>query len=255
MDIVELIVSQTRASGGSSADALFQRLQELILSGQIPAGFVFPKEPVFCEQLGVSRSTLREAYKALESTGFIRRVKRLGTIVNDSHNITRQAPLSASLILSDLDELLEFRIMIEAELARLAAKRARPENLAVMTDSLEKMRHCNDNIQELTDYDTMFHMEIAKASGNHLLISTMENARGAFNKGIYQAFQVDTQKNVAEALLFHERILDAIARQEPEEAYALMRQHIRTVGCRIEKRQTPNPRELPCNFEKSDLQG
>lgn len=81
MDIVELIVSQTRASGSSTADALFQRLRELILSGQIPAGFVFPKEPVFCEQLGVSRSTLREAYKALESMGFIQRVKRLGTIV------------------------------------------------------------------------------------------------------------------------------------------------------------------------------
>ena len=52
MDIVELIVSQTRASGSSTADALFQRLRELILSGQIPAGVVFPKEPVCCEQLG-----------------------------------------------------------------------------------------------------------------------------------------------------------------------------------------------------------
>lgn len=254
MDIVELIVSQTRASGSSSADALFQRLQELILSGQIPAGFVFPKEPVFCEQLGVSRSTLREAYKALESTGFIRRVKRLGTIVNDSHNISRQAPLSTSLILSDLDELLEFRIMMEAELARLAAKRARPENLEVMSTALENMRSCGSDIQQLTDYDTMFHMEIAKASGNHLLISTMENAKDAFNRGIYQAFQVDTRKNVAEALLFHERILDAIARQEPEEAYALMRQHIRAVGCRIRQQPEP-PKESPSDSGSPDLNG
>lgn len=237
MDIVELIVSQTRASGSSTADALFQRLRELILSGQIPAGFVFPKEPVFCEQLGVSRSTLREAYKALESMGFIQRVKRLGTIVNDFHNISRQAPLSTSLILSDLDELLEFRVMIEAELARLAAKRARPENLAVMAESLEKMRDCGGDIQELTNYDTMFHMEIAKASGNHLLINTMENARDAFNRGIYRAFQVDTRENVAEALMFHARILDAVTRQEPEEAYALMRQHIRAVGCRMGSQQ------------------
>lgn len=176
--------------------------------------------------------------KALESMGFIQRVKRLGTIVNDFHNISRQAPLSTSLILSDLDELLEFRVMIEAELARLAAKRARPENLTVMAESLEKMRSCGGNIQELTNYDTMFHMEIAKASGNHLLINTMENARDAFNSGIYRAFQVDTQANVAEALLFHDRILDAITRQESEEAYALMRQHIRAVGSRMNTHRT-----------------
>lgn len=237
MDIITQIVSQVKTSGGGTADALFQTLRELILTGQIPAGFVFPKEPVFCEQLGVSRSTLREAYKALESTGFIRRVKRLGTIVNDFHDISKAAPLSTSLILSDLGELLEFRVMIEAELARLAARRAKPENIAVMAETLEKMRECGGNIQELTHFDTMFHMEIAKASGNHLLMSTMENAKEAFNEGIYRAFQVDTQANVAEALLFHDRILEAIAHQEPEEAYALMRQHIRAVGHRMGEEQ------------------
>lgn len=233
MDITAKIISQTRDADGRTADALFQRLRELILSGQIPAGFVFPKETVFCEQLGISRSTLREAYKALESMGFIRRVKRLGTIVNSSHDISRSAPLSTSLVLSDLAELLEFRVMIEAELARLAARRARPENIDVMQESLEQMRTCGDDLSELTRYDTMFHMEIARASGNHLLMATMENAKEAFNEGIFRAFQVDTQENVAEALLFHDRILDAISRQESEEACALMRQHIRSVGHRM----------------------
>lgn len=235
MDIAKLILNDAPPCTGSTSDWLFHRLRDLILSGQIPVGSVFPKEPVFCEQLSVSRSTLREAYKALESIGFIRRVKRLGTIVNDYPDISKAAPLSTSLILSDLDELLEFRVMIEAELARLAAKRATPENLAIMAETLSKMRSCGDNIQELTLYDTMFHMEIAKASGNHLLINTMENARQAFTEGIFQAFQIDTQPNVSEALLFHDRILDAISRQESEEAHALMRQHIRSVGHRIEK--------------------
>lgn len=233
MDIAVQIIAQAKTSGVRTADALFQSLKDQIVSGQIPAGFIFPREPVFCEQLGVSRSTLREAYKALESMGFIRRIKRLGTIVNDYQSISRSAPLSTSLILSDLDELLEFRVMIEAELARLAARRAQPENIAVMQESLDKMRTCADDIIDLTRYDTMFHMEIAKASGNHLLMRTMENAKDAFNEGIFRAFQVDTRENVAEALLFHERILEAIAHQESEEAYALMRQHIRSVGRRM----------------------
>lgn len=234
MDIADLIVSQTCSAGSSTADALFQRLRDLIMAGEIPAGYVFPKEPIFCEQLGVSRSTLREAYKALESMGFIQRKKRIGTIVNDFQDISKTAPLGTSLILSDLDELLEFRVMIEAELARLAAKRAKQENLTAMAESLEKMRDCDSSIQALTYYDTMFHMEVAKASGNHLLINTMENAKDAFHKGIFQAFQIDTQRNVSEALVFHQRILDAITRHESEEAYTLMRQHIRAVGCRID---------------------
>lgn len=233
MDITAQIISQTRTGGSNSADALFASLKEQIISGVIPAGYVFPKEPVFCEQLCVSRSTLREAYKALESMGFIRRVKRLGTIVNNYHDISRAAPLSTSLSLSSLAELLEFRVMIEAELARLAARRAQPENIAVMQESLDKMRTCAEDIVDLTRYDTMFHMEIAKASGNHLLMRTMENAKDAFNDGIFRAFQVDTQENVAEALLFHERILEAVSHQESEEAYALMRQHIRSVGRRM----------------------
>jgi len=57
---------------GNAADLLAEKIRSHIISGEIPAGYIFPNETVFCEQLGVSRSTLREAYKALESTGFIK---------------------------------------------------------------------------------------------------------------------------------------------------------------------------------------
>lgn len=72
---------------------------------------------------------------------------------------------------------------------------------AVKQESLENMRSCAEDITGLTRFDTMFHMEIAKASGNHLLMHTMENAKDAFNDGIFRAFQVDTRENVAEALM------------------------------------------------------
>lgn len=78
--------------------------------------------------------------------------------------------------------------------------------------------------------DTLFHMEIAKASRNRLLISTMENAKEVFQAGIYRAFQVDTASNVAQALQFHEEILDAIIRKDCDAAYTLMRRHIESVN-------------------------
>ena len=218
---------------GNASDLLAEKIRAHIISGEIPAGYVFPNEPVFCEQLGVSRSTLREAYKALESTGFIRRVKRLGTIVNDFSDISKAAPLGTSLIMSDIDELMEFRVMIEAELARLAALRATEQNIQAMARTLENMKNSGSDLSNLTHHDTMFHMEIAKASGNRLLISTMENAKGVFQSGIYRAFQVDTASNVTQAIVFHTQILDAIIRKDSNSAYELMRCHIQSVDERM----------------------
>lgn len=218
---------------GNASDLLAEKIRSLIISGELPAGYLFPNETVFCEQLGVSRSTLREAYKALESTGFIKRVKRFGTVVNDFPDISKSAPLGTSLIMSDLDELMEFRVMIEGELARLAALRATEDNIAVMRDSLENMKKSGSDLAELTRHDTLFHMEIAKASRNRLLISTMENAREVFQSGIFRAFQVDTASNVAQALAFHAQILDAIIHKDSDAAYSLMRRHIESVDERV----------------------
>lgn len=220
---------------GNTADLLAEKIRALVISGKIPAGYTFPNETTFCELLGVSRSTLREAYKALESTGFIRRVRRAGTVVNDFTDISRAAPLSTSLIMSDYEELMEFRVMIEAELARLAAQRATGEHIARMESFLENMKASGSNLADLTHYDTLFHMEIAKASGNRLLVSTMENAKDLFQEGIYEAFQVDTDANVREALTLHAQILDSIRRWDSEAAYALMRQHIQSVYKRMER--------------------
>lgn len=214
---------------GNASDLLADKIRTHIISGEIPAGYIFPNETIFCEQLGVSRSTLREAYKALESTGFIKRVKRFGTIVNDFSDISKAAPLGTSLIMSDIDELLEFRAMIEAELARLAALRASEENILAMKEALENMKKSGSDLADLTQHDTRFHMEIAKASGNRLLMSTMENAKDVFQTGIYRAFQRKTKTNVENALYFHEQILDAIIHKDSDGAYTMMRQHIESV--------------------------
>lgn len=223
---------------GNASDQLAERIRSQILSGEIPVGFIFPNETVFCERLGVGRSTLRDAYKALESTGFITRVKHVGTVVNGYSDISKASPLKTSLMMSDFAELMEFRVMIEAELARLAAQRATEENLQRIQDCLEQMRLSTGDISRLTQYDTAFHMEIARACGNRILESTMENAKEIFQEGVYEAFQVDTAANVREALSYHSRILEAIRARDSEAAYSLMRQHLKSVDLRTGKDQS-----------------
>lgn len=107
------------------SQTLFQRFKELIMDGKLPAGYMMPNENVVSEMLGVGRSTLREAYTALAVFGFIRRSKA-GTFVNEIDNIVNIAPFSITVENSDLNDLLEFRYMLEGETASYAAKRATP---------------------------------------------------------------------------------------------------------------------------------
>ena len=87
------------------ANQLYERIQRMIISGRLPSGFTFPSESDFCEKLGIGRTTLREAYKALEANGYITRTKR-GTIINDAEKIAAALPFSVALEESDYNDLI-----------------------------------------------------------------------------------------------------------------------------------------------------
>ena len=141
--------------------------------------------------------------------------------------------LEVSIKMSELDDLIEFREMIESELAKLAAERATENNINKIRVALANMKENASDIPKLTYYDTRFHMEIAYASDNKLLIHTMKNVEAAFSEGMYNAFLVDTTSNIEQALMFHTKILNAIEKHDVAQAQELMRLHIRSVGSRL----------------------
>ena len=96
-----------------ASDTLAERIRSMIVSGELPEGYEFPKEEEFCKQLGVGRSTLREAFKVLNASGYIKRVKGHGTVVNKISSIFESAPIVESLRLLEVREVLEFREMLE----------------------------------------------------------------------------------------------------------------------------------------------
>ena len=211
---------------------LFSQLRQLILSGEIPSGYVFPNEVVFCQQLGIGRTTLREAYKALESSGFITRTKR-GTYVNPPQATAEAMPFSMMIEMSDFAEMLEFRTIFEGELAALAAKRADAGNIANLKNYQNHMEANRNDLALLSQYDTAFHMEIANATKNQLLINTMSSSKDTFFKAVYKAFQIDTAENVKTALLYHQMILNAVIAHDSARAKKAMTDHIHSVLSRV----------------------
>jgi len=213
--------------GNSSiADVVTQKLRSLILDGTLEAGYQFPNENNFCELWGVGRGTLRESYKILAEEGLIVRSKR-GTYVKDL--ASSDLSFSTAIAVSDYRDMLEFRTMFEAELAFLAASRAKEEHITELQSCIDSMYANKNDLLLLSYYDMKYHQAICAAAQNKLLINIMQSLTKAFEKSIYTAFLEDTEKNIQQALFFHQTILDAIKAREPEAAENAMRKHVQKV--------------------------
>lgn len=210
-------------------------LRNIILTHKLQSGFIFPREDLFSVELGIGRSTLREAYKVLELEGLITRTKR-GTYINNESQFISFSPVSA-VRMSDMHDLIEFRAMVEVELAGLAAERATIEQIENMQQLLASMRSHQKDLSMLTFYDMQFHLEIANASHNNLLITTMHSVMKVLAKGIYEAFHVDTKANVKQALQYHENILSSIQQGDRTTAQNEMRSHLQNVSKRMQSIQ------------------
>lgn len=213
---------------GNIASQTYDRIKSMIISGKLPSGFVFPCESELCGQLHIGRTTLREAYKALEASGYITRTKR-GTYVNDPEKIAMSLSLGAALEDSDYDDLIEFRATIESRIAYLAAQHASDENIQNLHHYYDKMLQHQDNIQKLSYYDTKFHMELAAASGNRLFHRIMLMSHDVFASGVYHAFLIDTDQNVKQALSSHRIILSAVETRNCQLARDAMFEHLHNI--------------------------
>ena len=213
---------------------LFQRFKELITNGQLPAGYMMPNENVVSEQLGIGRSTLREAYTALAVFGFIRRSKA-GTFVNEIDNIVNIAPFSITVENSDLNDLLEFRYMLEGETASYAAKRNAGGHCPAGY-YYEKMKEFRHDVNQFVDYDSMFHMQVAVATHNKLLMSTMMASKDSFENGIRLAMRESLTQNprvIDVTIELHGKIIEAIKSGDYQTAYTAMREHISYVNLTV----------------------
>lgn len=209
---------------GSVVERLVEKLKTLILTGELPEGFVFPNENDFCQYLGVGRSTLRETYKVLESAGMITRTKR-GTFVNDNDSIVANMPYDMVIGMADYAELLEFRVSVEQDGAAYAAQRATAENIDRLQSTLDRMIQNIEDVKKLTLYDTMYHLEVARATQNRLFSRTLGSLMDVFSKTVSRNFNEGMEVR-RRAIEYHTLILKAIRSGDPEEAKAVMAAHV-----------------------------
>ncbi|QGU95372.1 FCD domain-containing protein [Clostridium bovifaecis] len=207
------------------SDALFNKIREMILSGELNVGFTFPNEAALCKELNIGRGALREAYKALDMIGFINRSKS-GTSVNDKEKLTQDVSFNMTIEKSGIKDLYEFRMMLEAETAAYAAKRSTKKDILDLTRVQKDITENKMDKRKMAYYDTLFHLLIAQASQNKLLTDMMRTASTTFEKGSYHTFCKVNEEELERVINCHEHIIESIVSGDVELARKTMREHV-----------------------------
>mgnify|MGYP005860914267 CR=1 FL=1 len=161
----------------SLREQLTQRLEEMILRGEIAAGDMLPSERDMVEQWGVSRSVVRDAIRTLESKGLVTVQHGVGATVK--HDVRETLVNSLELLVElhayRISELLELRVMLESEAARLAAQRATPEDLEGMDRALQAHLQAirEGDLSRVAEADRQFHLCLIRASHNRPLLDLL----------------------------------------------------------------------------------
>jgi GntR family transcriptional repressor for pyruvate dehydrogenase complex len=205
------------------------QIAEQISDGRWLPGDRLPPEFELCATLQIGRSTLREALKSLAYVGLVQMRPGEGTYVLDSTQLLVDRIYSRGLLKSekDLQDVSEARLILETELAALAAERSEPADLESLERILREMKLSLDG--EGRDYaalDVDFHLAIAKCSQNDLLHELLVPIRRVLQEFIAKSQELPGIKQNAHA--HHAKILAAIRQRNPEKARREMRAHLHT---------------------------
>jgi GntR family transcriptional repressor for pyruvate dehydrogenase complex len=210
-------------------EKIVDEIKELITQGSLKWGDQLPTERELSETFKVSRTCVREAFRILESQGFLESRPGNGTYVSNNAIDSLVQPL-ASFILKEKDyqiELFEMRRLLESQLAYLAAKRATPENITNMEKILKRQEEQIANGETGLDSDSDFHHALAEATNNRIFLHII-NTNIDFFAESRESYLLGEER-AKKSLPRHKKIFSAIKKGDGELAAEAMREHIEDV--------------------------
>ena len=208
------------------AEEVADRIRTLILDGTFPQAQPLPSERVLTERFGVSRGSIRDALRILETIGLLETRHGRGTFPHELTVDRLVAPL-ASVMTSqhDLqDELLDVRRMFEPAVARAAATRMTDEDFADVQRILDAQRRKLKTGQSAIVEDTAFHAVLARSTRNRVVVSLMATLNDLLVESRTLALRQIGRP--AKSVEGHEAVVAALRRRDAEGAARAMCDHI-----------------------------
>jgi GntR family transcriptional repressor for pyruvate dehydrogenase complex len=223
--MADLVTSQTLSQ------AVADHLRLMIHRGEVGPGDRLPAERELAEQLGVARISLREAIKALQADGYVRvrRGARGGTYVTELDVPVARWRARMRAESGEFSDIVDFRIALETESARLAAHRHRESDLTAMREAITELERA-DGRAAFRLADSRFHSALASASGNARLRTAIESVRAE----LFATHDLlPFTDPIAESVRDHQAVYQAVRAGDGDRAAAAMREHVENARAQL----------------------
>ena len=217
----------------STLEVIVQQIKNQIKKGILKPGEKLPSERELASLLGISRASVREAIKALSFSGYLEVIQGKGTYVLEiATQYDEIVNFFSEFSNYSLDYLMEARIMLEGEFARLAAANASQKEIDVIERVFNEICNSKDTNTFFVK-DLQFHLTIAKATHNPIMNGLMKIIVEMLYKETQKIIKIseDTRENTIETT---RNLVQAIKQRDAEKAKELMSEHIRNIRVSLE---------------------
>ena len=206
-------------------EIVMEQIKDIVKKGQLKSGDKLPSERDLSDSLQVSRTSVREALKALQMLGLIESKHGEGNFINSDFENSLLEPLSIIFLLlgSKSKDVIELRKIIEPEIAALSAKNITKEQLIELKEIMSELNGTSD-VETCASIDKKFHYKIAQASGNHLISTIMFSVSSLIEKYIENSKVHMFNKELVK--IHHEEILRALETNNSTAAAIAMKKHL-----------------------------
>lgn len=211
-------------------DLIIFQIRDMISSGAIKPGEKLPPERKLAEQFNVSRGQIREAINKLKFYGILKVLPQSGTIV-ESIGITAIEGLIKDILKiekADFKSLIDTRVLLEVEAARLAAINRTPDDIVQLSIALDAYETKLKREQIAVEEDLLFHIKIAEASKNTVLKSMMIIITPDILKN-FISLKVCKENEQHKTIHEHRAIFNYIVEQDASKAASAMEFHLHDV--------------------------
>jgi DNA-binding FadR family transcriptional regulator len=204
---------------------VFWQLRDQIIRRTWPPGSKLPSEHELSRTMGVSRVSIREGIQHLVSLGVLETRHGEGTFVRELNGHVHFNALIPLLILDDIDILhvLEYRRIVEKGAAALAAERATGQDLVEMEAVYDQMVQVRNNVAEFARADLEFHLVLAKATCNPVIIKVNNVLRSILEVSMEN---IVSTLGMEDGLHYHRLIIEAIRVRDAQAAESIMQEHV-----------------------------
>jgi GntR family transcriptional repressor for pyruvate dehydrogenase complex len=202
-------------------------IRSLIENGTLQPGDQIPPEREFAAALKISRASLRTGIGYLAAMGVMKVRHGVGTFVADGPAEFGKASFSIMGALHGFQswQMFEARIILESNLAALAAERGKEEHHAALAEEVAEIFASVENPSDFLIHDVLFHRILSQASGNPILAAIMET----ITSSMYDKRRKTVERSIdlRESAEMHRKIYRAVRARKPLDARKLMEQHLR----------------------------